>query len=32
MIIKVFKTKETDNKFADNYPKEFETMALIPEV
>ena len=31
-IIKVFSTKETDNKYADNYPKEFAVMASMPEV
>ena len=31
-IIRVFNTRETDNKYADNYPKEFATMADMPEV
>ena len=31
-IIKVFSTRETDNKFADKYPNTFATMAQMPEV
>ena len=31
-IIKVFSTKESDNFWADKYPKEFQAMATIPEV